>query len=73
LEEISRKYPSTYYEVVRAKFIIIFVENMDNKDIAEHLNLPHQIVSKLRKRFYNERLEGLKDRKRRWRPLDFSH
>jgi transposase len=72
LEEISRKYTSPYYEVVRAKVILLAAKNMDNKDIAEYLNLPRQIVSKWRKRFFDERLDGLQDRPRRGRPHDFS-
>lgn len=72
LEKISRSYTSPYFEVVRAKVILFAAKNMDNKDIAERLDLPRQIVSKWRKRFFYERLPGLQDRARRGRPRDFS-
>lgn len=71
LEEISRKYTLPYFEVVRAKVILLAAQNLENKDIARCLDLPHQIVSKWRKRFFYERLDGLQDRARRGRPRDF--
>lgn len=71
LEEISRKYTSPFFEVVRAKVILLAAQNLENKDIAIHLDLPRQIVSKWRKRFFYERLNGLQDRPRCGRPCHF--
>jgi transposase len=67
----SRKYTSPYECVVRAKAILLASEGVSNKAIGERLDLPRQIVSKWRKRFCQERLDGLRDRSRRGRPSSF--
>jgi transposase len=72
LERISRKYTSPYYFVVRAKIALMAAAGLDNKTIAERLSLPRQIVSKWRKRFFEDRLDGLEDKPRIGRPSDFS-
>jgi len=43
-----------------------------NDQIAARLSLPRQIVSKWRKRFFEERLPGLEDLPRAGRPPAFS-
>ena len=72
LEEISRKYTSPYNEVMRAKVILYAAKNFDNKHIGEKLDLPRQIVSKCRKRFFYEGLPGLQEKPRHGKPRDFS-
>ena len=72
LESIARKYTSSYYSVVRAKVVLLAAQNIDNKEIGERLELPRQVVSKWRKRFFEEGLAGLEDRPRRGRPPVFS-
>jgi len=72
LQKMARKYTSPYYEVVRAKAILMAAEGLENKEIGEYLDLPRQIVSKWRKRFFEERLAGLHDRPRQGRPCRFS-
>ena len=67
----SRKYTSPYEWVIRAKAILLASEGVNNKAIGERLDLPRQIVSKWRKRFCRERLDGLRDRPRRGRPSSF--
>src|SRR5208282_2106761 len=71
LEKIARKYTSPYYMVVRAKAILMAAQDMENDVIGQRLGLPRQIVSKWRKRFYDERLQGLEDRSRPGRPSGF--
>ena len=61
LESDARKYTSPYYKVIRAKVVLLAHEGFENKEIGERLELPRQIVSKWRKRFFEERLEGLED------------
>ena len=68
----SRKYTSPYESVIRAKAMLLAAQGLANKTIGERLDLPRQIVSKWRKRFCRERLEGLRDRPRRGRPSSFS-
>ena len=71
LARIARKYTSPYYYVVRAKIILMAAQGLDNKSIGEKLSLPRQIVSKWRKRFFEQRLKGLEDRSRTGRPSGF--
>jgi transposase len=69
---MAQKYTSPYFEVVRAKTILLAAEGLQNKQIGERLETPRQIISKWRKRFFEERLAGLQDRPRRGRPGHFS-
>ncbi len=72
LKRMASKYTSPYYKVVRAKVILMAAQGLDNNAIGHRLSLPRQIVSKWRKRFFNERMEGLEDRSRPGRPSGFS-
>ena len=72
LQQMARKYTSPYYKVIRAKAILLAADGLENKQIGERLELPRQIISKWRKRFFEERLAGLQDRPRRGRPSRFS-
>lgn len=72
LEAIARKYTSPYREVLRAKVVLYAAQGLENKEIAERIDVPRQIVSKWRKRFAEERLDGLDDLSRRGRPRRFS-
>jgi transposase len=71
LQQMANKYTSPYFEVIRAKAILLAADGLENKQIGERLDLPRQIVSKWRKRFFEERLGGLQDRPRRGRPCRF--
>lgn len=71
LEQTARQYTSPYFEVLRAKLILSAAEGLANRDIAAKLDVPRQIVSKWRKRFFEERLAGLQDRPRSGRPPAF--
>jgi transposase len=64
LETLARKYTSPYRDVVRARIVLYAAEGLDNEEIASRLDLPRQIVSKWRKRFYQQRLAGLIERPR---------
>ena len=72
LQEMAQKYRSPYYEVVRAKIILMAAQGMENKAIGARLDFPRQIVSKWRRRFFDLRLEGLHDQPRPGRPRFFS-
>lgn len=72
LTVVAGKYTAPYFEVVRAKIILYAAEGLENQEIAARLDLPRQVVSKWRKRFYKRRLPGLADQPRAGRPPGFS-
>lgn len=72
LENDAQKYTSPYYRVVRAKIALYAAKGMRNDEIGKRLDLPRQIVSKWRKRFFEKRLAGLEDETRQGRPPVFS-
>ncbi|MGH2676636.1 MAG: helix-turn-helix domain-containing protein [Actinomycetota bacterium] len=72
LERMAAKYSSPYREVMRAKIVLYAARGLSNEDIASRLDLPRQVVSKWRKRFYEEGMPGLAERPRRGRPAVFS-
>jgi hypothetical protein len=65
LEATARRYTLPYYNVIRAKITLYAAQGMKNKDIGLKLDLPRQIISKWRKRFYERRLDGLEDEERK--------
>ena len=72
LERKARKYTSQYFTVIRAKIILLAAQGLENKEIGLKLDIPRQIVSKWRKRFFEKRIEGLNDQPRHGRPCRFS-
>ena len=64
LEAVSRRYTSPYREVVRAKVVLMAAAGLENTTIAARLDLPRQVVSKWRRRFFEQRLPGLDERPR---------
>lgn len=67
----AAKYTLPYYQVVRAKMILLAAEGWGNDEIAATLHTRREIVSLWRKRFYQERLAGLEDQARPGRPRAF--
>ena len=72
LGSLSRQYTAPYYQVIRAKLILLAAQGWGNDQIAERLDIPRKSVIKWRKRFYYERFDGLQDQPRPGRPADFS-
>ena len=72
LENMARKYTSPYYMVARAKVILLAAKGLRNDQIASRISIPRQIISKWRKRFFEERLDGLENLPRPGRPPVFS-
>lgn len=72
LRAMAAKYSSPYRDVIRAKIILYAEQGLTNEQIAARVDLPRQIVSKWRKRFYERRLAGLAERSRTGRPPVFS-
>ncbi len=71
LESTSRRYSAPYRDVVRARIVLLAAEGQENTEIAQRLDTAVQIVSKWRKRFFEERLAGLAERPRTGRPPAF--
>ena len=71
LEARSRRYTSPYAEVVRARIVLMAADGLRNDEIAARIDTPRQVVSKWRKRFYEQRLAGLDDLPRVGRPSTF--
>jgi transposase len=72
LELQARKYTSPYYSVLRAKIVLLAAAGLSNDQIGAGLSVPRQIVSKWRKRFFDQRTTGLQDEPRSGRPPAFS-
>jgi len=68
LEHRSRNYTLPYFQVVRARMILLAAEKLSNDQIAERLNTLREVVSRWRKRFVLQRLPGLEERPRSGRP-----
>ena len=72
LESLIRRYTAPYQEVVRAKIILMASEGYTNSEIGARLEVPRQIASKWRQRYFEERATGLADRARGGRRPTFS-
>ena len=72
LEARARKYTLPYRDVVRAKIVLMAADGLDNDEIAARLDTRREIVSKWRKRFFEQGLPGLDERPRGGRPPVFS-
>lgn len=72
LAERARAHTAPYWEVARARIVLLAAEGFPNKEIARRLVTSPQTVPKWRKRFYEEGLDGLEYRPRSGRPPTFS-
>jgi transposase len=66
---MSRTAP--YAVVIRARIVLFAAEGARNVDIARRVGVHVDVVSKWRKRFFEEGLDGLRDRPRSGRPRTF--
>ena len=67
----AARYTLPYFEVVRAKMILMAADGMANDEIGARLDIRREVVSQWRKRFFKERLAGLEERARPGRPRVF--
>jgi transposase len=72
LDRRAAKYTLPYFQVLRAKMILMAAEGYNNDEIAKRLSTRRDVVSMWRKRFFTERLAGLEERARPGRPRTFS-
>lgn len=71
LEERARAYTGPYHRVVRAKVVLMAADGLENVEIAARLDTSPQVVHRWRRRFCENGLDGLEDRKRSGRPRVF--
>ena len=64
LNRRANKYTLPYFEVARAKMILMAADGIGNDEIAARLDTGREVVSQWRKRFFKERLAGLEERAR---------
>jgi transposase len=72
LEALARRYTSPYRDVIRAKIVLYAARGLRNDEIAQRLDTPRQVVSKWRKRFFEQGMAGLEELPREGRPGVFS-
>ncbi len=67
----ARKYTLAYFQVQRAKIILMAAQGLENDEIARRLDTRREVVCFWRKRFLEKRLDGLEERPRPGRPRAF--
>lgn len=72
LQRRAGKYTLPYFQVQRAKMILLAAEGLNNDEIAARLDSRREVVGRWRKRFFMDRLQGLEEQARPGRPRIFS-
>jgi hypothetical protein len=72
LQRRAGKYTLSYFQVQRAKMILLAAEGLGNDEIATRLDSRREVVGRWRKRFFVDRLKGLEEQARPGRPRTFS-
>lgn len=72
LVSLTRRGTAEHRMVVRARIVLAAAEGEENSSIAARLGVALHTVIKWRKRFFEEGIDGLADRKRSGRPRSFS-
>ncbi len=72
LRRRAGKYTLPYFQVQRARMILLAAEGLSNNEIAARLDSRREVVGRWRKRFFVERLPGLEEQARPGRPRIFS-
>jgi transposase len=72
IEQRARSSNAPYRQVIRARIVLYAAGGMENAEIATRLDSTREFVSRVRKRFFKERLKALEERPRSGRPAYFS-
>ena len=72
LESTARRLTASLRDVQRARIVLAAADGLENVEIAERVGVDVNTVSKWRKRFFAEGIDGLSDRRRSGRPRTFS-
>jgi len=71
LRHRAARYTLPYFQVVRARMILLAAQGFDNDQIAARLDTRREVVCCWRKRFFESRLAGLEEQPRPGRPRAF--
>jgi hypothetical protein len=71
LEAVARKQTAERRQVLRARIVLGAADGDENAAMAERFGVALNTVIKWRKRFFEEGMDGLGDRKRSGRPRSF--
>ncbi len=71
LERRAGKLTLSYRDVQRAKIVLYAAEGLSNVEIASRLQMSSKVVGQWRRRFCEQRLDGLQDQPRSGRPRRF--
>ena len=71
LSRRARRYTLPFFQVQRARMILLAAEGIDNNEIARRLDTRREVVWLWRKRFFEKRLPGLDELPRPGRPRAF--
>ena len=71
LRRRAGKYTLPYFQVQRARMILLAAEGLSNDQIAMRLDSRREVVGRWRKRFFADRLAGLEEQARPGRPRTF--
>jgi hypothetical protein len=71
LERVARAEKLPFQEVQRARIVLYAAEGLHDTEIAVRLDTSAGLVGRWRRRFAEQRLEGLRDKPRSGRPRRF--
>jgi transposase-like protein len=71
LERAARAEKRSFQDVLRARIVLYAAEGLPDTEIAARLDTSPGLVGRWRRRFAEQRLEGLKDKPRSGRPRRF--
>src|SRR3954469_13357722 len=71
-ERVARSETMAFRDVQRARIVLYAADGLHDTEIAARLDTTPGIVGKWRRRFAEQRLDGLRDKQRAGRPLRFS-
>jgi transposase len=72
LEHVAACYTRPHLEVQRAKLVLMAAEGLTNTEIGARLGMSREAVGRWRRRFCEQRLDGLRDKAAGWSPAPFS-
>lgn len=71
LERRTARYTLPHKQVQRAKLVLYAADGLTDVEIGNRLEINPKVVGRWRRRFYEDRLDGLEDRARSGRPRRF--